>query len=103
MRELAFLGFLHFYAPKMLKSNNKGDVPFDFLNSKQLLFMKNPSKMPLSTLKMQFLFLRFSTQATLMSSTCPLDNFLTKSNCESLHKYNNGMGHGIVNNISNKS
>ena len=47
--------------------------------------------MPLSTLKLQFLFLQFSTQAMLMSSTCPLDNFLTKSNCKSLHKYKIGI------------
>ena len=70
MRELAFLCFLRFLAPKMLKAKNKGDLPFE-----QLLFYENPSKMPLSTLKLQFLFLQFSTQATLMSSTCPLDNF----------------------------
>ena len=47
--------------------------------------------MPLSTLKLQFLFLQFSTQATLMSSTCPLNNFLTKINYESLHKYKVGI------------
>ena len=38
MRELAFLRFLSFLAPKMLKSKNKGDLPFVFFNFKQLLF-----------------------------------------------------------------
>ena len=38
MRELAFLRFLRFLAPKMLKSKNKGDGPDVFFNSKQLLF-----------------------------------------------------------------
>ena len=38
MHELAFLRFLRFLAPKMLKSKNKGDLPFVFFNSKQLLF-----------------------------------------------------------------
>ena len=43
--------------------------------------------MPLSTLKLQFLKSTFSTQATYTYSTCPLEIFLTKINCESLHKY----------------
>lgn len=61
MRELAFLRFL---APKMLKSKNKDDqycVFFLILNN--FYFMKNPSKMLLSALKLQFLKLTFSTQA----------------------------------------
>ena len=37
MRDIAFLCFLRFLAPKMLKSKNKGDLPEVFFNSKQLL------------------------------------------------------------------
>ena len=79
MHELAFLRFLRFLAQKMLQSKTKGDLPLYFLILNNFYFMKNPSKMPLSTLKLQFLFLQFSTQATLMSSTCPLDNFFDQN------------------------
>ena len=64
MRELAFLRFLRFLAQKMLKSKNKGDLLLYFLILNNFYFMKNPSKMLLSTLKLQILKLTFSTQAT---------------------------------------
>ena len=38
MREIAFLRFLRFLAPKMLKSKNKGHLPFVLFYFKQLLF-----------------------------------------------------------------
>ena len=43
-----------------------------FLILNNFCFMKNPSKMPLSTLKLHFLFLQFSTQDTLMFLHAPL-------------------------------
>ena len=51
--------------------------------------------MPLSTLKLQFLFLQFSTQAMLMSSTCPLNNFLDQMKLQESLKVQNRNLHKV--------
>ena len=62
-----------------------------FLILDNFYFMKNPSKMPLSTLKMQFLFLQFSTQAKFNVFYMPPRQFFDQVKCKSLHKYKVGI------------
>ena len=62
MREIASLQFLCFLAQKMLKSKNKGKFPLDFFLIFNNFYSKNnPSKMPLSNLRLQFLKLTQSS------------------------------------------
>ena len=62
MREIASLRFLCFLAQKMLKSKNKGKFPLDFFKIFNNFYSKNnPSKMPLSNLRLQFLKLTQSS------------------------------------------
>ena len=62
MREIASLRFLCFLAQKMLKSKNKGKFPFNVFKIFNNFYSKNnPSKMPLSNLRLQFLKKRQSS------------------------------------------
>jgi len=52
------------FGSKDAQMKNKGHFTFEFLILNNFYFMNNPSKIPLSTLKLQFFELLFSTQAT---------------------------------------